>query len=193
MNKLSLALTTLAAVAAAAASGSARAAEDMYVGAGIGLRSHTDLNCATGAECDRNGNGSGKIFFGKDLTDTWGAEAFAFRLGKASGTVGSPAGDVTGNVKAEGLGVAGTARAQVSDFTFKARLGAAYVHGRTSYDAGGSDSKNTLAPVVGVGVSYALNKQWSLNADVDQSCAPSSASQEKASTQLYTVGASYRF
>ncbi len=192
MNKLSLALTTLATIAAAAAAGSAHAAEEAYVGAGIGVRSHTDLNCAPGADCDRNGNGSGKIFFGKDYGDTWGAEAFAFRLGKATGTVGSPAGDVPGTVKAEGLGVAGTARAQWSDFTFKARLGAAYVHGRTSYAAGGSDSKNSLAPVVGLGVSYALNKQWSLNADMDHVRAKFGG-QEKASTQLYTVGASYRF
>ena len=192
MNKLSLALTTVSALVAAATAGSARAADDMYVGAGIGVRSHVDLNCAAAANCDRNGNASGKIYFGKDLTDTWGAEAFAFRVGKATGTVGSPAGDVPGNVKADGLGVAGTARALVNDFTFKARLGAAYVHGRTSYDAGGSDSKNTLAPVVGAGVSYALNKQWSLNADVDVVRAKYS-SQEKASTQLYTLGASYRF
>ena len=192
MNKLSLALTTLTAIAAAATAGGALAAEETYVGAGIGVRSHVDLNCTPGAPCDRNGNASGKIFFGKDLTDTWGAEAFVLRLGKASGTVGSPAGAVPGSVKAEALGVAGTARAQVSDFTFKARLGAAYVHGRTSYDAGGSDSKNSLAPLVGVGVSYALNKQWSLNADVDVVRAKFS-SQEKASTQLSTLGASYRF
>jgi len=192
MNKLSLALTTLATIAAAAATGSARAAEDTYVGAGIGVRSHVDLSCAAGANCDRNGNASGKIYFGKDLTDTWGAEAFAFRFGKATGTVGSPAGNVPGSVKAEGLGVAGTARLNYGDFTAKARLGAAYVHGRTGYDAGGSDSKNSLAPLVGVGVSYALNKQWSLNADLDVVRAKFS-SQEKASTQLYTLGASYRF
>ena len=175
MNKLSLALTTVSALVAAATAGSARAADDMYVGAGIGVRSHVDLNCAAGAACDRNGNASGKIFFGK-----------------ATGTVGSPAGNVPGSVKAEGLGVAGTARLNYGDFTAKARLGAAYVHGRTSYDAGGSDSKNSLAPLVGVGVSYALNKQWSLNADLDVVRAKFS-SQEKASTQLYTLGASYRF
>ena len=192
MNKLSLTLSTVAAIAAAAATGSASAAEDMYVGGGIGARSHVDLNCAAGANCDRNGNSSGKIYFGKDLTDTFGAEAFALRIGKATGSVGSPAGSVPGSVKADGLGVAGTARTQVSDFTFKARLGAAYMHGRTSYDAGGSDSKNSLAPVVGVGVGYALNKQWSLNADLDH-VRNKFNSQEKASTDLVTVGASYRF
>lgn len=192
MNKLSLALTTATAIAAAAAAGSARAAEDSYVGAGIGLRSHTDLNCAAGADCDRNANGSGKIFFGKDLDATWGAEAFAYRLGKAKGTVGSPSGNVAGSVKAEGLGVAATARTQFDAFTFKARLGVAYQHGRTSYTAGGSDSKNALVPVAGLGVSYALNKQWSINGDWDHIRSKFS-SQEKAGTNLFTVGASYRF
>lgn len=192
MNKLSLALTTATAIAAAAAAGSARAAEDSYVGAGIGLRSHTDLNCAAGADCDRNANGSGKIYFGRDFDGTWGAETFAYRLGKAKGIVGSPAGDVAGTTKAEGLGVAATVRTRVDDFTFKARLGAAYQHGRASYAAGGSDTKNAVVPVAGLGVSYALNKQWSINGDWDHIRSKFS-SQEKASTNLFTVGASYRF
>ncbi len=191
-SKLSLALATVTALVAVAAAGSARAAEDSYVGAGIGLRSHTDLNCAAGASCDRNASGSGKIYFGKDLGDTWGAEAFAYRLGKARGTVGSPAGDVAGDTQSEGLGLAATARAKLDDFTLKARLGAAYEHGRTRYAAGGSDSKNSLVPTVGLGVSYALNKQWAVNADWDHIRSKFS-SQEKASTNLFTVGASYRF
>lgn len=192
MNKLSLALTTATAIAAAAAAGSARAAEDSYVGAGIGARSHTDLSCNGAAPCDRNASGSGKIYFGRDLTESLGAEAFAYRLGKAKGTVGSPAGDVAGRTQAEGLGVAATARTRVDDFSFKARLGLAYEHGRASYAAGGSDTKNSVVPVAGLGVSYALNKQWSLNGDWDHVRSKFS-SQEKASTNLFTVGASYRF
>lgn len=192
MNKTSLALATVTAIAAAAAAGSARAAEDSYVGAGIGLRSHTDLNCAAGTECDRNANGSGKIYFGKDLSPTWGAEAFAYRLGTARGIVGSPSGDVAGRTQAEGLGVAATARTTVDAFTFKARLGAAYQHGSVKYAAGGSDTKNSVVPVAGLGVSYALNKQWALNADWDHFRGKFN-DQQKASTQLFTVGASYRF
>ena len=60
------------------------------------------------------------------------------------------------------------------------------------YAAGGSDTKNAVVPVAGLGVSYALNKQWSINGDWDHIRSKFS-SQEKASTNLFTVGASYRF
>ena len=192
MNKLSLTLHTVATIAAAAALGSAQAAEDTYVGVGIGARTKIDVDCAAGASCDRTPSGSGKIFFGKDLDKTWGAEAFAYRLGHATGTINSPSGPQAGNVRAEGLGVVGTARADWDALTFKARLGAAYNHGQTDYALGGGDTRNSLVPVVGAGVTWNVDKKWGVNLDWDRIDTRFNR-QEKAATDLITVGVGYRF
>jgi hypothetical protein len=193
MNKLSLtALHTLTAIAAAATLGSAQAAEDTYVGIGIGARTKIDIDCAAGAACDRTPSGSGKIFFGKDFDKTWGAEAFAYRLGHATGVINSPTGLQAGNVRAEGLGVVGTARADWDALTFKARLGAAYNHGKTDYTAGGSDTRNSLVPVVGAGVTWNIDKKWGVNLDWDRIDTRFNRN-EKAATDLLTVGVGYRF
>lgn len=192
MSKLSLALHTVTALAAAAAMGSAHAADDTYVGAGIGARTKIDIDCAAGAACDRTPGGSGKIVFGKDIDKLWGAEAFAYRLGHATGVVGSPSGLQAANVRAEGLGVVGTARADWDALTFKARLGAAYNHGKADYAAGGSDTRNSLVPVVGAGVTWNVDKKWGVNLDWDRIDTRFNR-QEKAATDLFTVGVGYRF
>jgi len=192
MKKLSLALHTAAALAATAAFGSAQAAEDTYVGIGIGAHSKVHIDCAPGTACDRSPSGSGKIVFGKDLDKTFGAEAFAYRLGHATGVIGSPSGAQAGNVRAEGLGVVGTARADWDMLTFKARLGAAYNHGKTDYTLGGSDTRNSLVPVVGAGVTWNIDKKWGVNLDWDRIDTRFNR-QEKAATDLLTVGVGYRF
>lgn len=192
MNKLSLALHTVTALAAAAAMGSAQAADDTYIGVGIGARTKIDIDCSAGAACDRTPSGSGKIVFGKDLGQNWGAEAFAYRLGHATGVINSPSGLQAGNVRAEGLGVVGTARADWDALTFKARLGVAYNHGKAQYDLGGSDTRNSLVPVVGAGVTWNVDKKWGVNLDWDRIDTRFNR-QEKAATDLFTVGVGYRF
>lgn len=192
MNKLSIALHTVTAIAAAAAMGSAQAADDTYIGVGIGARTKIDVDCAAGAPCDRTPSGSGKIVFGKDLGQYWGAEAFGYRLGHATGVIGSPSAPQAGNVRAEGLGVVGTARADWDALTFKARLGAAYNHGKAEYAAGGSDTRSSLVPVVGAGVTWNVDKKWGVNLDWDHIDTRFNR-QEKAATDLFTVGVGYRF
>jgi hypothetical protein len=180
----------LALIAATVSTGIAHA-DGNYAGAGISLRTHYGLDCVAGVSCDRNANASGKVYLGHDF-EIFGAEAFAFRLGKARGGIDGPAGRLAGRVDAEGLGAVGTARMHYDAFTFKARLGAAYEHGRTRYDDGSSGSKNSLVSALGAGVSYSLNKQWALNADWDL-IGGRFNSKQKAGVSLYTVGASYNF
>jgi hypothetical protein len=186
-------LVTLALGLVTAAAGSARAAEALnYGGIALGARTHYRLDCATGDGCDRNADASGKVYFGHKLDDIFGAEAFAFRLGDARGSIDTGSGRLPGRVRAEGLGVAGTARVNVDAFTFKARLGVAYEHGRTRYDNGGTASKNSLVPVIGLGASYAITPQWALTSDWDRFGGRYN-SQQKAGVSLYSVGVAYSF
>jgi hypothetical protein len=168
-------------------------AEDTYVGASIGARTHYGLDCASGATCDRNGGTSGKIVFGKTFDNGFGGEVMAFRLGQAKGSVKNGTGLVPGRLSTQGLAAVGTYDLLKGEsFTLKGRLGLAYAHGKASYEAGGSSSKSYFTSVVGLGTSYAINKQWSLNADWDRTNAVAGNSQ-KSHVDLFSIGATFHF
>jgi hypothetical protein len=175
----------------AALAASAAQAADSYVGLGLGS-GRQDLTCATGQACDRTSTGSFKAFLGVEPTENLGVEAMAWRLGTAQGRVAQGAGLVAARTRSEGLALTGVARTQFDAWTLRAKLGVGYVTGKADL-AGGSRVKSShWAPVGGLGVSYALDKRWALNADWDR-LPTRYTSSTKAAGDLYSVGLSYRF
>jgi len=181
---IAIALTTLAA-------GSAFA-DETYVGAGIGARTHYGLDCAAGQSCDRLGSASGKVYFGTTLGPRFGVEGVAIRLGNATGLVNTDTGPATGRVRSESLGAVGVARYTQDAWTVKGRLGVALSHGKVDYSAGGHASKTALVPLVGLGASYAIDKNWSVNLDWDRLSSRVSST-GRASADLFSVGLSHAF
>lgn len=171
---------------------SAHAAEDNYVGASIGAATHYRLDCTGSVACDRNANGSGKIYFGKQLDKTFGAEVMGWKLGDAQGNVKTATGSVAATVHSQGVAVVGVAGTSFDAVTVKARLGVGYARGFTDYAAGSGAAKSAFVPVMGMGASYALDKQWSLNADLDRLPARVNGN-ARVNANMFSLGASYRF
>lgn len=185
--------TLLFAATALAATLQAQAAQpDNYAGAAIGARTHYGLECTSAVRCDRNSSGGGKIYFGKQLEKNFAAEVMVFRLGRADGALKNGSSTVAGSARASGLAATGVFTAPLGDFSLKGRLGLGYVRGEADYAAGGGTAKNAFVPVVGIGASYALNQQVSLNADWDRLPAKF-GNGNKATTSLLSVGVSLRF
>ena len=171
---------------------SAHAAEDNYVGASIGAATHYRLDCTGAAACDRNANGSGKIYFGKQLDKTFGTELMGWKVGDAQGNVRNATGSVAASVHSQGVAVVGVAGTSFDAVSVKARLGVGYARGFTDYAAGSGAAKSAFVPVMGVGASYALDKQWSLNADLDRLPARVNAN-TRVNANMFSLGASYKF
>lgn len=170
----------------------AYAAEDNYVGAAIGARTHYGLDCAGAVTCDRNANASGKIYFGKQLEKNFAAEVMAWRLGDGKGSVKNGGASMAGTVHSQGVAAVAVASTGFDALTIKARLGVGYVRGSTDYAAGGSTAKSAFVPVMGLGASYALDKNWSINADWDR--LPARVNGEtRVNANMFSLGALYRF
>ena len=171
---------------------SAHAAEDNYAGASIGAATHYRLDCTGAAACDRNANGSGKIYFGKQLDKTFSTELMGWKLGDAQGNVRNATGSVAASVHSQGVAVVGVAGTSFDAVSVKARLGVGYTRGFTDYAAGSGAAKSAFMPVMGVGASYALDKQWSLNADLDRLPARVNG-HTRVNANMFSLGASYKF
>ncbi len=174
---------------------SAHAADDNYVGANIGAATHYRLDCTGAVACDRNanGSGSGKIYFGKQLDKTFGAEVMGWKLGDAQGNVKNAAGSLAAaSVHSQGVAVVGVAGTNFDAVSVKARLGVGYARGVADYTAGSGAAKSAFVPVMGVGASYALGKQWSLNADLDRLPARVNGN-TRVNANMFSLGASYKF
>lgn len=184
--------TFLFAASTLAATVQAQAAQpDNYAGAAIGARAHYGLDCTANTRCDRNTSG-GKIYFGKQLEKNFAAEVMAFRLGSADGAVKNGSATVAGSARAQGLAATGVFSAPLGDFALKGRLGVGYVRGETDFATGGGTAKSAFVPVIGIGASYALNQQVSLNADWDRLPAKF-GNGSKATTSMLSLGVSFRF
>nr|WP_316638810.1 outer membrane beta-barrel protein [uncultured Roseateles sp.] len=189
MTKFQILLAS--ALTALAGAASAQAAGQSYVGASIGLQNKYSIDCLTGVACDKTGSFGGKVYGGYNI-DQFAIEGMAFTTGRAKGSLVQNGSLVAGEVRNMGLGVYGVLPLTVDNFTFKGKLGLAYVNSKASYTAGGSQSKSSFTPIVGAGVSYAINKQWSINGDWDQIRGKYS-SDGKARVNMLSAGLSYKF
>ena len=184
--------TVLLATALGAAMQAQAAGDENYAGVAIGARTHYGLDCSGAVRCDRNASGGGKIYLGKQLEKNFAAEVMAFRLGSAEGALKNGSSRVAGSARAHGLAATGVFFQPLGDFTVKARLGVGYLRGEADFAAGGGTSKSAFAPVVGLGASYALSPQVSLNADWDRLPAKL-GNGDKVTTSLFSLGLSFRF
>jgi len=189
---LSRTMAAVLALSAAAGSASAAPQPESYVGANIGLYDKYDIKCTTGQKCDKTASLGGKVYGGMNF-ENFGVEVMAFGVGKGEGTLRRAGKDAQGTVKIGGLGVVGTLPLQMGDFTLRGKLGGAYTRGAASYAAGGSESKNSFGLLGGAGLSYAISKTMSVNADYDHISAKYNKAGDKASVNMFSVGLSYKF
>lgn len=180
----------MAASAGAASAQSSSSSNSNYVGASVGLHKRYSIACDAGASCDRSASLGGKVYAGT-MFDGFGVEALAFGLKSAQGSLNSGAGRAPGSVSMSGVGIVGVLPFTQGDFTLKGKLGLGYVRGKASI-AGGVQDDSSVRPLLGAGVSYALNKQVSLNADLDRFSAKYSGS-GKTHANMLSLGVSYKF
>ncbi len=190
----SIVKTLASALLMGAAVGSAQAGpqSEAYVGANIGLYDKYDIKCNAGQKCDQTASFGGKVYGGMDY-ENFGVELMAFGVGKGEGRLRRGGQDAQGDVKIGGLGVVGTVPLRFGDFTLKGKLGGAYTRGVANYAGGGSESKNSFGLLAGAGLSYALSKTLSLNADYDYLSAKYNKAGDKANVNMFSVGLSYKF
>lgn len=156
-----------------------------YVGAGAGW-GKVDVDCAGTTTCDTTSTGW-KLFGGYKFDPHWGIEVNYFDFGKAKATVGAAAGEI----KATGLGVGGALFGQFSpSWTGVARLGIASTKAKVSGPLA-SDSETGTNAYVGLGVSYLLSRNLSIDGAIDFSRVKYLG--EKADVRLVSVGLTYAF
>lgn len=163
-----------------------------YVGTGLGVYNKYSLACTTGSDCDRTADFGGKIYGGADF-GSFGVEALAFGLKSAQGTLKNAAGtSVPGAISMSGFGVAGVVPLySIADFSLKGRLGLGYVRGKASLGNSVLDD-SSVRPLVGLGASYAINKQVSLTADWDRFEAKYGGT-SKTHANMLSLGVNYKF
>ncbi|MFY7857562.1 MAG: outer membrane beta-barrel protein [Rubrivivax sp.] len=190
-----LALASTLAMLGAAAPAAAQTAPERYVGGSLGALTRYDLDCGAGVRCDRTPSGSGKVMLGLPRGKNFGAERIAWRLSSGDGRVklGTGTGTGAGTVRSQGVAAVGVFTMPLVDqLSAKARLGVGHVRGEVDYAAGGSSRRSKVAPVFGVGLSYALSPQWSLQADWDR--LPTRVDgRNKVNADLVSVGVSFHF
>ncbi|HEU4846498.1 MAG TPA: outer membrane beta-barrel protein, partial [Burkholderiaceae bacterium] len=156
----------------------AAAAADLspgYMGVDVGYRNHYNFDCLSGSPCERNAGASTRVYGGYALGEneafgfqhTRAIEVAAFMGGSVKGAFNNGAGVLSpGQGKLSGVSATLMTATKLSqDWAWTTRLGLVAEHGKVNYTAGGGDSTNTLAVTAGTGLSYAIDRNWALNAD----------------------------
>ena len=178
-----------------------------YAGASWGVRSNYSVPCYRVGGCDDTSHRSGKLYGGWNLDQrtvfgdhkvTDSLELSTFWLnGKYTPQQGVPA-TPTREVS---TGLAATWASAIelgNGFALNSRIGLSYTRSRAEYRGEGaagrsSDNYNRLGPTAGLGLSYALNRNWSLQADYDYFPVKVSSNQGKGHINMLSVGAAYHF
>jgi opacity protein-like surface antigen len=203
-----LALLAVAALPAAAQEPSAG-----YVGANWGVSSNYALSCYPGLACDRNTSRSGKIYAGYTLgtskvfgtmQNTSAIELSAFAAGGAYGYL--PRWDTAlmqARYRMAGLAVTHASTLMLTDaLGLNSRLGLAYTRGSAEFpdlwtqkDYGSRYSYHhyRLGATAGVGLSYALGRNWSAHADYDYVPVKYADETGNSHVNMWSVGVSYHF
>ena len=190
----------------ASAEASAQDQSPYYAGASWGAGTNYSLGCY-GADCDHTTSRSGKLYGGYTLGSraTFGntktTDALELSVFRASGTSSAIIPGMDGYTGREHVTFTGIAAAWATNMTLNeslalnSRLGASYTHAKLdSYLSGPNSflpsnrSGDRLGATFGLGLSYALNKQWALHADYDY--LPTKFTNH---LNMWSVGASYRF
>ena len=186
------------------ASGAAAAADlsPGYMGVDVGYRNHYNFDCLSGSPCERNAGASTRVYGGYTLGEstafglqqTRAVEVAAFTGGAVKGAFKDGNGGLSpGKGKLSGVSVVLASATKLSeDWAWTTRLGLVAEHGKVNYTAGGSDSTNTLAVTAGTGLSYAIDRNWSLNADWNYLPARMGKA-AKSNLNVFSVGAAYHF
>lgn len=154
MKKMVLAAVLAAIAGTASAQG--------YVGAVTGLTSY-GVDCAGTTRCDKNDTGY-KVYGGYQIDPNWGVEVGYTDFGKTSATVGA----LDLQVKAKAVSLVGVLRGQFStDWSGVVRLGIASVKSTLSAAGLGSNSESNVKAYAGIGVEYALTKDFKITASGD--------------------------
>ncbi|MES2152670.1 MAG: outer membrane beta-barrel protein [Pseudomonadota bacterium] len=181
----------IALLALSAAAG-ANEVNPIYVGAAVGQARY---QCLYSGSCNEERAASGKLYVGyifvpvvswSDMKLASSVELDAYR-----GAGAKLFSNQDWNASFKGVGALYKANLKASEaFSLNAHLGMAYLE--TRFDSGFSSARGRFSPVGGLGLSYALDKNWSITLDYDRFHlkfgAPAS---QKA--EMLTIGAGYKF
>lgn len=170
---------------------SASALAENYVGATIGS-SHIDIDCGLSTACETSDTGF-KIYGGFDVSRHASVPGLALEVGYIDfGTARTSVGPITSRtIDVSALTFGAAMRVHFTPaFSGVGRLGLAYVEGKTSVPWGSSSSSN-LKLHGGLGLEYALNKQFKLVGAADFTTYDTGA--DTGSAHLISVGAQYGF
>ena len=205
--KLSCGLLLLAAFSAGAQESS-----PYYVGADVGFSSkYRDLRCWTDNDCDSHGDFSGRLYGGYTLgsnqlfglRNTNSLELSAFGFGHARSVIqaadsfylngkskvyGGSLNYVSGLELTQGLSL----QSKVGLSLARSSVQYATMTGFDNYGASGSVRHNRVGVNYGLGLSYALDKNWSLHGDWLHVPVKLGAG-DKTSVDMYSVGVGYGF
>jgi len=184
MKKIVLAIAALTSFAASSAF-----AQNYYVGGSVGS-SHANIDCTGATNCSNNSTGY-KIFGGYKFTPNLAGELTYFDLGKVHATVAPD----TLNIKTTGFGIG---VAGFVDFAPQwkgvGRLGIAQNSTKVELTGGpvtGSDTDNNTQAYLGLGVSYEIQKNLTLDGTLDFTRLKYST--ESANVRVLSVGLTYAF
>lgn len=193
-------LAALACIAAITAAMDAGASET-YAGASIAAGGTVRLNCSSSSSaCEHPAGLSGKISGGylsslapaNSMEISQGVELMAYTTGRGKIMPSASGSSPLGMGKSSGVGLSQVIQAGTGNFAANARLGISYSHGELTNADGNSNSKGRVAPILGLGIRYTLDKSWSLTTDWDR-LPVKYDDKQKATVNLFSFGVSYKF
>lgn len=187
MNKRAIA------IAAAALMLSSAAFAQGYAGAAGGA-AKLDFDCSGTTTCDTTSAGW-KLFGGYKFSPNWGVEVNYFDFGKATATLGTGTGILSGDVKGTALGAGVAFFAPFAPQWYGvARLGVASTKAKITGSFGGfsgSDSETSTNAYYGLGLGYAMSKNLSIEGAIDFSRFKYAG--ESVDARLASIGLSFSF
>lgn len=177
------------AIVLAALIGAASAQAQVYGTVAAGS-AHLNVDCTGATTCDKSDTGV-KLVGGYGFGNGFSLEAGYISFGKFSGSDGT----ISAKIKPTAFTLGGAYALPLgSDWGMNVRLGVAQV--KTKIDAAvgaatGSDSQSKAKVYAGIGVTYAVSKEFKLELGLDSTDAQ--YSDLKATVRLISLGATYAF
>lgn len=191
-------------LALAAGGAAAQNASPFYVGAAYALGSNYSVGCQAGDSCHTHSGSGARLYAGYTLGSDifWGMQSShavefgLYEIGRTREV--TPYGYI--DVSVSGATLTHASSLKINDaLSFNTRLGVDYAHATSylvdtvdhySYHNGGHDY---LGLTGGLGVAYALDKHWSLTADVDYLPFKLGSGAAVNHVNMMSVGAAFHF